>query len=123
MMADDLAAGLAAIRNRQKIAYASPRAMAESGADVPRLLSAVEAVLALHQPEGEVIYTSCAAHVITGPSGRDPLRFDKMAECPDCQRRRIVVCGHCDCSHDEWPCPTVRAIAKALLGEAVAGGG
>ena len=46
-MADALAAEIKAIKNREKIAYASPRAMALSGADVPRLLAAVEEVLKL----------------------------------------------------------------------------
>ena len=44
--ADLMAAELKRIGNREKIAYASPRAMALSGADVPRLLAAVEAALA-----------------------------------------------------------------------------
>jgi hypothetical protein len=83
--------------------------------DVPLLLAAVDAVLALHKPEDEVIYTSCAAHVITGPAGRDPLRFSKMDDCPDCQRRRVLVCGHCDCS--DWPCATYSAVLTALTGE------
>lgn len=83
---------------------------------VPRLLAAVDAVLALHKPEDEVIYTACAAHVITGPSGRDPLRFDKMASCPDCRRRTVPTCSHCE-HVDEWPCPTYEAIARELTGK------
>jgi hypothetical protein len=38
-------AALAEIRNRRALAYASPARMAESAADVPRLLAAMEKLL------------------------------------------------------------------------------
>jgi hypothetical protein len=44
--ADPLAAELKRIGDRHKAAYVSPWAMSQSGADVPRLLAAVEAALA-----------------------------------------------------------------------------
>jgi hypothetical protein len=48
MEPDKLTAELDAIGRREKIAYASPRAMAESGADVPRLLAAFRLLLGVH---------------------------------------------------------------------------
>lgn len=90
--------------------------IAHSRQDLSRLLAAVDKVLKLHAPEHEVIYTACAAHVITGPSGRDPFRFDKMAGCPDCHRRTVPTCCHCE-HIDEWPCPSRSAVLAALTGE------
>ena len=120
MTDDKITDALAPVRERMAACddgfLSDPVECIRSAGDVPRLLAAVEKVLALHKPEDEVVYTSCAAHVITGPSGRDPFRFDKMADCPDCQRRLVLVCSHCDCS--DWPCATYSAILTALTGAA-----
>lgn len=111
-MADDPRAILAEMTERERLVAIG---YVRDPQDVPRLLAAVSAALALHEPEDEVIYAACAAHVITGPAGRDPLRFDKMAGCPDCHRRTVPTCSHCE-HVDEWPCPTYAAILTALTG-------
>lgn len=43
-------------------------------------------------------------------------------DCPDCRFRDVYLCRHCACPNDEWPCPTYRDIATALLGEVPADG-
>lgn len=108
-MADGpLAAALRRIRKRQAISYASPRAMAESGADVPVLLAAVDAVLEVHAltERGRV---PCASHARDG--------WDAL--CPKCKEYD----GCAACSEGRWPavrpeeCETRQAITRALLGE------
>ncbi len=69
-------------------------ALANAREDVPRLLAAVEAVLALHAPVGEM--------------GVDALW---CGECATTERPEL------------WPCSTYRVISRALLGEEGSGHG
>src|SRR3954451_18035549 len=109
-MADDLAAKLAEIRGRHLASYVSPWAMAQSGADVPPLLDAVEAALEVHALTEHVRLT-CRAHARDG--------WDSL--CPRCDEYDgCTACSHVPVRPEQ--CETRQAIAKALLGEAVAGG-
>jgi hypothetical protein len=97
-----------------------------SAHDVPRLLKAVDAVLARHQP-GPVLILGALCHQhedyryfsITAPEAAT------IAACPDCAATVCKSCSGCDkdeqqwCESDGfcWPCPTYRIIAGALTGE------
>jgi hypothetical protein len=98
-VADALAAELAAIRERLaacKGGLSSDLCVYfASGEDVPRLLAAVEAALEVHAPT--------ALH---RPSEADGPRI--------C---RACVDPADDTLFAPWPCPTVQAITRALLGE------
>ena len=88
----DLTAALDEIRNRHEslslpFGYL-PQSIMLSQADVPRLLAAVDAVLALHKPAGE--------------TGVDELW------CTEWPGHGPIVM---------WPCPTYLAISRALTGE------
>jgi len=136
--ADPLAAELAAIERRHaKIkqpgglrwdfdgGYAANDAegvgrLLASTDDVPRLLAAVEAVLALHVKQEEPVRSygpgdSCPQHLMTALGRRN---YATMHKCPDCRYTEYFVCEYCDRSNDTWPCPTYAAISSALLGEA-----
>lgn len=93
-MADDIAAALAAIRER---GYRNGATGAEcarlsdaAAVDVPRLLAAVEAALKVHQP-------------VDRGTG---------AQCKGCATHVTFT---------RWPCPTYRAITAALTGADVRG--
>lgn len=99
-MPDNLTVALDEIRERANRRLTFPvtsstalQGAIESAGDVPRLLAALDEVLKLHQPVGRGRVMNC---------------------CEGCE----AVNGefHEDCCH-EWPCPTVQAISRALLGE------
>ena len=80
--------------------------LADSIADVTRLLAAVEAVQALHyqqEDEEEVIAWQC----MDGPCehGDDVCPEVMIRPCAECSTPEYYV---------EWPCPTVKAITSAL---------
>lgn len=86
------------------------------GTDVPRLLAALDGVLALHQPITVYEYDL----------DKGELNEDKvMAElCRECTGDSVIdAIGDCEYDptdyHDEtpWPCPTVAAINSALEGQ------
>lgn len=67
--------------------------IANARQDIPALLSALDAVAALHQPLDALMY-----------AGRS-------------QQHKLQVCTGCgqdDGNWNQWPCPTVRAITNAL---------
>lgn len=118
-MADDpLGSALKKIRDRDVIAYASPKTMAESGADVSRLLDALDAVLVMHAPTALVRYCEpCPAHALSILS-----RFG----CPDCKLVKRNGCQRC---RDEYgnparpeDCAERNAILRALTGKGNDGG-
>jgi hypothetical protein len=92
-MADDLAAPLAEIEERARLAKAwgllKPRVVAESALDVPRLLAALEAVLELHQRIPD------QRGIADGPP-------------------RPPICSGCRIA---WPCQEYEAITAALTGK------
>jgi hypothetical protein len=115
---DPLDAALRKIRDRDAIAYASPRSMAESGADVPRLLYAVETVLELHAQTAYVAYTeACSNHLYTILPRRT---------CPDCRRVERLGCQRCrdENGNPAKPedCAERNAILAALTGKGNNGG-
>lgn len=63
--------------------------------DVPRILDALDAVMALHVPYPE----GCEWPGVPG-------------ECSGCRTEEDMCCGD-----HTWPCPTVAAITKALEGK------
>lgn len=82
--------------------------------DVPKLTSAVEAVSALHVPTEETAYTACTAHSYQNGLPRTVYAFDVMRDCLDCTKATHLVCKHCCCPNDSWPCPTYQALLRAL---------
>jgi hypothetical protein len=128
VVSDAADAALSAIRKRQATLAAAdwsdpdygPAAM-ETAAyeDVPRLLAAVDAVLALHQ-EGPYSLRGalCREHdnyrhfSITSDEASD--EASRVAACTDCQ---VTVKRMCSCRDAEWPCANRRAITRALTGE------
>jgi hypothetical protein len=104
--------GLAAldeIRARAAASEADAGFTAAARTDVPRLLAALDAVLARHTPKTVIVHNMCGAHhsiVLPG--------------CPDCTTTEHVACKACDpvCPADNaWPCAEYRAISRALLGQ------
>jgi hypothetical protein len=91
-----------------------------STADVPLLLRAVRAVREIHWPREITETTVCTAHASGSKWRRSATLAEFRAEtraCPDCLEIRKVICDHCGCPNDEWPCPTSEAITRALTGE------
>lgn len=120
-VADDLSAALAEIRERAASAL-DPEAMnlvrtyraVESAGDVPRLLAALDAVLALHAPRTDVLY------------GRSCITHRPLKPVPDCvlctQDQSRQVCPECrDEFSDPVPFQDCRARSAALA--ALTGGG
>ncbi len=86
--------------------------------DVPRLAAAVEAVLAVHVRQEQPVRhyglgDACPKHHLNA-FGRP--NYATFRDCPDCRYTEYYVCSHCQCPHDNWPCPTYRAITTALTG-------
>jgi hypothetical protein len=116
---DPAAEGLAGIRARGyhngetgAMAHRLSDAAAE---DVPRLLAAVEAVLALHQPGVFVLLGHlCAEHKMYRMFSITSDEADRVHACPHCS---AVVVRACTCGHPAWPCPACQAIACALTTE------
>jgi len=77
--------------------------------DTPRLLAAVDAVLARHVPKTVTVTRLCGAH-----------HRIVIPDCPDCVKRQVTTCAACDpvCPDDNtWPCADYLAISRALTGE------
>jgi hypothetical protein len=114
----DLTSALDAIRDRRarSTSYVSARDLpdgdnrsAASAADVPRLLAAVDAVLARHVPKTVTVTRLCGAH-----------HRIVIPDCPDCVKRQVTTCAACDpvCPDDNtWPCADYLAISRELTGE------
>lgn len=90
---------------------------------VPALLAALNAVRALHHRAGKPVRCygqegRCEVH--RRPSGElgtvrgASERARSVRDCPDCTYREVWYCTGCE--HEEWPCPTERAIRSALTG-------
>jgi hypothetical protein len=60
----------------------------------------------------------CVQHQSHHPLAAFP--YEMVRDCPDCTYREVWYCTRCD--HEEWPCPTVQAIIRALTGEENDGG-
>lgn len=108
---DQLTAALAEVRERvDQSRYASAIAPhIASAADVPRLLAALDALLARHVPKTVSVTHLCGGH-----------RRIIVEGCPDCTTTVHKVCAACDpaCPDDNlWPCQDVQAITRALLPE------
>jgi hypothetical protein len=115
---DPLAAELKKIRDRAALAYASPKRMAESGADVPRLLYAVEVVLELHAQTALHRHTEACPQHYASMFGR--------RECPDCLVVEWTGCQRCrdENGNPAKPedCAERNVILRALTGEGADGG-
>lgn len=121
--ADPVAAYLAAARQRwdtaENAVYATLLGRAQaltSLADVPRLLAAVEAVLARHVRQEQPVRSydldlRCPAHHWTTAAAS----VADIRNCPDCTYREHRVCANPDCREHGWPCPDYQAIATELL--------
>jgi len=125
-----LAAALAAIREDVSAADALAARMKSGGGvrvaefnaaqdrlarHVPALLKAVEAVLALHRPDGySLAVRPCEHHSVT----RTDLAAADLAAaqraCPDCRVTEYARCWQHGCP-GPWPCPTYSALAAELL--------
>jgi hypothetical protein len=119
--ADNLTSALDAIRDRRarSTSCVSARDLpdgdnrsAASAADVPRLLAAVDAVLALHKPFGCLTVRPCPEHAIFGTQELSP---DTHRNCADCVYEEWDQCAECG-PDVRFPCPTYLAISRELTG-------
>jgi len=137
---DPVTAYLAGVRRRDEgwhIPFSPARCCELSQADVPRLLAAVEAARALHQPFS--IYDECEHdHTEADVASLAAVDAGEFLTCAD--SLIYVICAGCclgrsagygqtqDCAdeHDHGEgrpiCPTHAAISAALLGEGEVGG-
>ncbi len=69
-----------------------------------KLAAAVERVRTMHQPKTITRVKSCRQHKIGRPDVQASLA------CEDCPKIPILVCTHCSCPNDSWPCPTITAL-------------
>ena len=85
---------------------------------MPRLLSAVESVLALHKPETR--YTASGWEEFSFESRADAAEYGDVQEfkvCHECGQIETHDGGEERCyEYSIWPCATVRAIESALGG-------
>lgn len=88
--------------------------------DIPRLLSAIDAVLALHTPYAVYEYDDMNGVFKVDDAGE---QIEMKTLCRECTGDSVIeLIGDCEYDeldyHDEtpWPCPTVTA-ATAALGE------
>ena len=82
--------------------------------DGPRVMAALEAVLALHVPFERQMRQFCRVHE-SGAKFR--LSWQRaVSRCPDCREVTRLVCAACGpvCNDIAWPCATVLAIRKEL---------
>ena len=78
-----------------------------------RLLAAVDAVLAKHQPgRFALLGALCAEHDAYRMFSITSNEADRVAACPDCS---VSVARLCDCCGSQWPCGHVQAISRELL--------
>ncbi len=92
-----------------------------AAADVPRLLAAVDAVLARHVPRTVTVRNLCPAHSTSDQLRRMTSREERAVidACPDCRREQVTECAGCDPACPDgnaWPCADVRAITRELPG-------
>ena len=120
-MSDNLAAALDGVRNRAegaRMAFSPPRSVELSQRDVPRLLAAVDAILARHVPKTVKVRHLCASHGITGLKLGGA--WTEVDGCPDCVITEHETCAVCEvvCPDDNlWPCEDYLAISRALTRE------
>ncbi|WP_028265908.1 hypothetical protein [Arthrobacter sp. MA-N2] len=90
----DLSSLLAPIRAREAAATDHPghATVEQSQADVPRLLGALDKVIALHEPVDALM---------------NPGRHERVVKV-------CTGCGTDDGNWQRWPCPTVTAVTAAL---------
>jgi hypothetical protein len=135
---DNLAAALDEIRERDRMIWSDKDTRVSSSATadaarsaVPRLLAALGEVLKLHEavPIYEIALheggtpradgTMLCGHPVDAiDEGRHAVADDGPLICLD--KLVYTACDDCrdeDGERVEWPCPTVQAINKALLGE------
>lgn len=131
-MTDKLTATLAEIRERSAqplgpdvgalpVSNEAVRRLMASAADVPRLLAALEAVLALHKPGRFALLGSlCKVHESYRHFSITRTEADRVRDCQDCKAAVILTCtcGNADFEH----CPTREAITRELLGEETSDG-
>ncbi len=112
-----LPAVLAAIRERPQAMRSQDSwvQLAAAEADNARLLAAVEAVLAAHQPSRRAINGDlCDVHESTRWFSFTEEEGQRVTDCPDCKGVVVQVCRR----GELWPCPDYLAISRALTPEA-----
>lgn len=126
---DLLAAELAAIRDRDQRIWngrgnvGGLLAINDAKDDVPRLVAAVEAALALHRPDGYSLEIKpCELHSVTRISMAPTDLAAAQRACPDCRVTEYVRCWQHGCP-GPWPCPTYQALAGELLSKDAGKGG
>jgi hypothetical protein len=108
-MAADAADALERIRSEFE-------AFGASGGAFARLLAAVEAVLALHQPARFIVLgVVCETHEAYPHFSITSIEAQHVRACPDCKATVSVscTCGHADIDY----CPHRLAVTRELLGE------
>ena len=88
----------------------------------PRLLAAIEAVLALHHPGGVTMDVRPCSQHRTETGACTTYTFAQLRDvrraCPDCTFTERVTCWQGKCREEEWPCTEYQAISAALLTKA-----
>jgi hypothetical protein len=103
-------------------AAANAEFIASARTAVPRLLAAVEAVLAQHQPGRVVILGAlCRQHEAHRHFSITSAEAEAVTACPSCTATVHVTCTGCGAPASLDFCPARNAIARELLGEEPAG--
>jgi hypothetical protein len=122
-VSEDVRLAAAAVANERLAPSARREAARELAHWAPRLVAAVEAVLARHQPKTVTVRQLCLRHASGGWDGVRTVG-QQFGACPDCTEREQVTCTGCDpiCPDDNaWEkCP--ERAADALQGTAHQGG-
>ena len=125
---DPVAAALAAIRARSEqpvvnagslpISHPGVRGLMESAGDVPRLLAALEAILAQHQPGNFVILGAlCPKHREHRYFSITSTEAAGVVACQECTASVFRSCTGCGPPVGLDSCPARLAINAKLLGE------
>jgi hypothetical protein len=122
--ADPLAAALEEVRERNeqlrsRYGYVGGLlVLAKAEQDVPRLLAAVEAVLAPHQPGRIVVFGSlCSRHEAHRYFSITAVEAASVRDCPECTATVYPSCTGCGPQVSAERCPIRHAITRALTGE------
>lgn len=123
-MADEVAAYLAGVRTRTRQAVIGvSEARGAVPRDAVRLLAAVEAVLAQHQPGRIVVLGAvCSRHEAHRHFSITSTEAADVMACPDCSAAVYVSCTGCGTQMRLDSCPARTAISAALLREGESGG-
>lgn len=116
-MSEDVTALLAGIKERRASRAEHAPGMGAPAADFDRLVKAVEAVLAQHQPgRVAIIGVVCKRHEAHRNFSIDAREAADVRACPDCMATVYASCTGCATGVSVDACPVRGAITRALTG-------